>query len=86
MLAVNHRTVVLSTVVLGITVEEDVGGTVIRSHAQAGARGARAVGHRRRACGAHLPAYLSKLENDAVKKPSPHVLQQLSEALFRTLS
>ncbi|HEX5014344.1 MAG TPA: helix-turn-helix transcriptional regulator [Candidatus Limnocylindrales bacterium] len=27
------------------------------------------------------PAYLSKLENDAVKKPSPHVLQQLSEAL-----
>ena len=27
------------------------------------------------------PAYLSRLENDAVKKPSPHVLQQLSEAL-----
>jgi transcriptional regulator with XRE-family HTH domain len=27
------------------------------------------------------PAYLSKLENNAVKKPSPHVLQQLSEAL-----
>lgn len=27
------------------------------------------------------PAYLSKLENDAVKKPSPHVLNQLSEAL-----
>ena len=27
------------------------------------------------------PAYLSKLENDAVRKPSPHVLQQLSEAL-----
>jgi transcriptional regulator with XRE-family HTH domain len=27
------------------------------------------------------PAYLSKLENDAVKKPSPHVLLQLSEAL-----
>ncbi len=26
-------------------------------------------------------AYLSKLENDAVKKPSPHVLHQLSEAL-----
>jgi transcriptional regulator with XRE-family HTH domain len=26
-------------------------------------------------------AYLSKLENDAVKRPSPHVLQQLSEAL-----
>ena len=26
-------------------------------------------------------AYLSKLENDAVKKPSPHILQQLSEAL-----
>ena len=25
-------------------------------------------------------AYLSKLENDAVKKPSPHVLHQLSEA------
>jgi HTH-type transcriptional regulator, competence development regulator len=26
-------------------------------------------------------AYLSKLENDAVKKPSPHVLHHLSEAL-----
>jgi transcriptional regulator with XRE-family HTH domain len=27
------------------------------------------------------PAYMSKLENNAVKKPSPHVLHQLSEAL-----
>lgn len=27
------------------------------------------------------PAYLSKLENDAVKKPSPLVLHRLSEAL-----
>lgn len=27
------------------------------------------------------PAYLSKLENDAVKRPSPHVLHQLSAAL-----
>ena len=27
-------------------------------------------------------AYLSKLENDAVKKPSPPVLHQLSEALM----
>jgi transcriptional regulator with XRE-family HTH domain len=26
-------------------------------------------------------AYLSKLESDAVKKPSPHVLHQLSQAL-----
>ena len=26
-------------------------------------------------------AYLSKLENDAVRKPSPHVLHQLGEAL-----
>ena len=26
-------------------------------------------------------AYLSKLENDAVKGPSPHVLHQLSEAM-----
>lgn len=26
-------------------------------------------------------AYLSKLENDAVKRPSPHVLHQLSTAL-----
>jgi transcriptional regulator with XRE-family HTH domain len=26
-------------------------------------------------------AYLSKLENEGVKKPSPHVLNQLSEAL-----
>jgi len=26
-------------------------------------------------------AYLSRLESDAVKKPSPHVLHQLSEAL-----
>jgi transcriptional regulator with XRE-family HTH domain len=27
------------------------------------------------------PAYLSRLENDAVKKPSPNVLHRLSEAL-----
>ncbi len=27
------------------------------------------------------PAYLSKLENDAVKRPSPNVLHQLSETL-----
>jgi HTH-type transcriptional regulator, competence development regulator len=27
------------------------------------------------------PAYLSRLESDAVKKPSPHVLHQLSQAL-----
>lgn len=27
------------------------------------------------------PAYMSRLESDAVKKPSPHVLHQLSEAL-----
>jgi transcriptional regulator with XRE-family HTH domain len=27
------------------------------------------------------PAYLSRLESDAVKKPSPHVLHQLSEGL-----
>jgi transcriptional regulator with XRE-family HTH domain len=27
------------------------------------------------------PAYLSRLEGDLVKKPSPHVLHQLSEAL-----
>jgi transcriptional regulator with XRE-family HTH domain len=27
------------------------------------------------------PAYLNRLENDAVRKPSPHVLHQLSEAL-----
>jgi transcriptional regulator with XRE-family HTH domain len=27
------------------------------------------------------PAYMSKLENGAVKKPSPHVLHRLSEAL-----
>lgn len=27
------------------------------------------------------PAYLSRLENDAVKRPSPHVLLQLSDAL-----
>src|SRR6266508_422 len=27
------------------------------------------------------PAYLSKLESNAVKKPSPHVLHQLSEAM-----
>ena len=26
-------------------------------------------------------AYLSKLENDSVKRPSPHILHQLSEAL-----
>ena len=28
------------------------------------------------------PAYLNKLENDVVKRPSPHVLHQLSEALM----
>jgi HTH-type transcriptional regulator, competence development regulator len=27
------------------------------------------------------PAYLNRLENDTVKKPSPHVLHRLSEAL-----
>ena len=27
------------------------------------------------------PAYLNKLENDAVKRPSPHVLNQLGRAL-----
>ena len=27
------------------------------------------------------PAYLNRLENDAVKRPSPNVLHQLSEAL-----
>jgi HTH-type transcriptional regulator, competence development regulator len=27
------------------------------------------------------PAYLNRLEHDAVKKPSPHVLHELSEAL-----
>ena len=27
------------------------------------------------------PAYLNRLENDAVKRPSPHVLHQLGEAL-----
>jgi HTH-type transcriptional regulator, competence development regulator len=27
------------------------------------------------------PAYLSRLENDAVRKPSPHVLHRLSETL-----
>ena len=27
------------------------------------------------------PAYLNRLENDAVRKPSPHVLHRLSEAL-----
>jgi transcriptional regulator with XRE-family HTH domain len=27
------------------------------------------------------PAYLNKLENDAVKRPSPHVLHQLGRAL-----
>ncbi len=27
------------------------------------------------------PAYLNKLENDAVKRPSPHILNQLGRAL-----
>ena len=38
------------------------------------------VGEAARAAGISA-AYLSKLENDAVKKPSPPVLLQLSEAL-----
>jgi len=46
------------------------------------ARGVRelSAGDAARAAGISA-AYLSKLENDAVKKPSPHVLLQLSEAL-----
>lgn len=41
---------------------------------------AQSAGDTARAAGISA-AYLSKLENDAVKKPSPHVLHQLSEAL-----
>jgi transcriptional regulator with XRE-family HTH domain len=49
-------------------------GTVLRQ-----ARGLSAI-DTARAAGISA-AYLSKLEGDAVKKPSPHVLHQLSEAL-----
>jgi transcriptional regulator with XRE-family HTH domain len=38
------------------------------------------VGEAARAAGISA-AYLSRLENDAVKRPSPHVLHRLSEAL-----
>ena len=52
-------------------------GAVIRQ--ARGVRGLSAVDAARAA--SISPAYLSKLENDAVKRPSPHVLHQLSEAL-----
>ena len=52
-------------------------GTVLRQ--ARGVRGLSAV-DAARAAGIST-AYLSKLEHDAVKKPSPHILHQLSEAL-----
>ena len=52
-------------------------GTVLRQ-----AREVRALSSTETARGAGIsPAYLSKLENDAVKRPSPEVLHQLGEVL-----
>lgn len=53
-----------------------MGGTLKQARA---ARGLSVVDAARAA--AISPAYLSRLEGDAVKKPSPHVLHQLSQAL-----
>lgn len=53
-----------------------MGGTLKQARA---VRGLSAVDAARAA--AISPAYLSRLESDSVKKPSPHVLHQLSEAL-----
>ena len=52
-------------------------GTVLRQTREVRALSAAQVA---RAAGISI-AYQNKLENDAVKKPSPHVLHQLSEAL-----
>ncbi len=52
-------------------------GTVLR-----GAREVRGLSATEAARAAGISsAYLNRLENDAVKRPSPHVLHQLSEAL-----
>jgi transcriptional regulator with XRE-family HTH domain len=81
LLAVHHCAVVLSTVdkrthcSVGIMAPSI--GSVLRQSREvrelSAVEAARAAGI--------SAAYLSKLENDAVKKPSPHVLLQLSEAL-----
>jgi transcriptional regulator with XRE-family HTH domain len=55
---------------------ESIGATLRQAR---GVRGLSAVDAARAAT--ISPAYLSRLEGDAVKKPSPHVLHQLSEAL-----
>ena len=77
----NHPVVLLSTVVILINCRSDIlappFGTLLRQAREvrglSGSDAARAAGI--------SAAYLSKLESDAVKKPSPHVLYQLSEAL-----
>ena len=80
-LAVNHRTVLVSTVVIDINCSGGLTamtmGAVLRQ-----ARAVRALSAVDAARAAAIsPAYLNRLENDAVKRPSPHVLLQLSEAL-----
>ena len=76
-----HVPVVLSTVGFDINCRRCACGPIDRSRAQAGARGARIVGGEAARSAGISAAYLNRLENDAVKKPSPHVLHQLSEAL-----
>src|SRR4029079_9596144 len=82
--AVNHATVLMSTVV---SISYCRNETVIGMASSFGAllRQAREVRElsatdAARAAGIRA-AYLSKLENDAVRRPSPHVLHGLSEAL-----
>jgi HTH-type transcriptional regulator, competence development regulator len=80
--AVKHGTVVVSTVVINTNCRRCASvalsfGTLLRQAREvrelSGSDAARAAGI--------SAAYLSKLESDVVKKPSPHVLHQLSEAL-----
>ncbi len=82
LLAVNQTMVVLSTVVSWINCSE---GTVMTQSIGATLRQARELRELSAVEAARAAeisaAYLSRLENNAVKKPSPHVLHQLSEAL-----
>jgi transcriptional regulator with XRE-family HTH domain len=81
-LAVQQVSMILSTVVMPphyrsrSRTPASTGGTLKQAR---GVRGLSIVDAARAA--SISPAYLSKLESDVVRKPSPHVLHQLSEAL-----
>jgi transcriptional regulator with XRE-family HTH domain len=81
-LAVNHDAVVVSTVVIDTNCRSDKSVTLSFGEVLRQAREVRELSSSDAARAAGISAaYLSKLESDAVKKPSPHVLHQLSEAL-----